>query len=120
MKKNQYVIMGYQHKKNWTLYVFLGILIFILIYFPFFALSMRYKTEYIVSMVFDILGSICLTFGGFMILLGVCSIFVGRKFFLRTFILGIVLLYLGCWLTGTVLEFFGFPIGQSENPGGTY
>ncbi|MFX1314419.1 MAG: hypothetical protein ACFE9T_01015 [Promethearchaeota archaeon] len=120
MKKNQYIIIGYPHKKNWTMYIFLGILIFILIYFPFFALSIRYKAEYIISIVFDILGGICLTFGGFMITLGVCSIFVGRKFFLRTFILGIVLLYLGCWLTGTVLEFFGFPIGQSGTTGGSY
>jgi len=114
LKKNEYVIIGtYRNNKKWTLYIFFGILVFVLLFFPLFAVTWRYKVGRSLSLIFDTIGAICLMVGAVYTFLGVMGIFTRGYGWTNKLIVGIILLYIGCWLTGTVLEFLGVEIGRS-------
>ena len=121
MKKNEYVIVGnYRSNKRLTLLFFVGILVFVLFFFPFFAVTWRYKVGKGISLIFDTIGMICLMVGALFTLIGVMGIFTKGYGLADKLITGIILLYIGCWLTGTVLEFFGVEIGRSGSSDGGY
>jgi small-conductance mechanosensitive channel len=121
MKKNEYELIGtYQSEKKWTLYIFFGIIVFVLLFFPFFAITWRYKVGKSLSLIFDTIGMLCLMIGAFLIFLSVMGIFTGSYDWTKKLIVGIILLYIGCWLTGTVLEFMGVEIGRSSSSDGGY
>jgi hypothetical protein len=119
MKKEKYYLIGQQRKSKTLYYVFLGIIVFIVIYFPFFAVNLRFQTGYMLSKILDYIGGICLTLGGLLTAFSVASLFLGsRSMRTKWFILGIVLLWAGCWCTGSVIEFFGISIGDASGTPG--
>lgn len=55
----------------------------------------------------DALGGFCLTVGGLFLLVGVVGIFIQSPRWVRNVIVGVVLLWIGCWCTGAVLDNMG-------------
>ncbi|MFW9941338.1 MAG: hypothetical protein ACFFFT_09875 [Candidatus Thorarchaeota archaeon] len=118
MKKEKYYILKPERNSKWTIYIFMGIIIFVVIYFPFFAINLRYQVGATFTKIFDYIGGICLMVGGAMTLISVLSLFISRSIHTRWFILGIVLLWIGCWCTESMLTIFGVAIGnEPTNPG---
>jgi len=92
----------------------------VFVFFPFYGITLRYQVGSVFSKVFDSIGILCLLAGGLAVSFSVLGIFTGRSINTKTFIIGIVLLWVGCWCTGVVLKLFGNTIGGSgvsENPG---
>ncbi len=54
-----------------------------------------------------------------MIIFSIVSLFTGRSINTKYFIMGIVLLWAGCWYSETVLDIFGFTFGDSSSQGQT-
>ena len=118
MKREKYYLLKPQKNSKWTIFIFIGIIIFIVIYFPFFAVNLRYQIGATFSRIFDYIGGVCLTIGGAMTAISVLSLFVSRSMNTRWLILGIALLWVGCWCTGSMITIFGITIGnETSNPG---
>ncbi len=120
MSKSKYYLMRERRNSRSTVFIFLGIVICVFIFFPFYGINLRYQVGSTFSKIFDSIGIICLLAGGLAVSFSVLGIFTGRTINTRTFIIGIVLLWVGCWCTGAVLKLFGNTIGGSstpENPG---
>ncbi|MHA2127948.1 MAG: hypothetical protein ACW99E_21805 [Promethearchaeota archaeon] len=47
MKKEEYYLMSFKKKPKTILYLFFGLVVFLIIFFPFFAVNMRYQMGYI-------------------------------------------------------------------------
>jgi len=122
MKKKKYYILDSRKRfggSSRSLYYIYGGIVIFLIIFPFIVVNLRFQTGYIFSKVFDFVGRLCLIGGGFFTAYSVLSIFIGgRSLNLKMLTTGIVFLWVGCWLTGDVLNIFGITIGNSpSNPG---
>ena len=118
MRKEKYYLLRPEKRSKWTIYMFGGIIIFIVIYFPFFAVNLRYQVGATFSKIFDTFGTACLTIGSAMTAISILSLFISKSMNTRWFILGIALLWIGCWCTGSVLNIFGITIGnETSNPG---
>jgi len=121
MKKETYYLIGSNSRnKRWIYFTFFCILAFMLVFFPFYAVNLRYQVGYIFQQIFDGIGWISLTLGTFLTAISILSLFTGgRSMNTRTLIIGIVLLWIGCWVTGSVFNLFGITIG-TERPTGGY
>jgi len=97
--------------------VFFAILIFILIFFPFFAINLRYQLGYIFQKIFDTIGIVCLIGGTFLMIICFIALIVGKSIKVGLFIVAIILIWIGCWCTGEVIEFLGFEFGGSNSGG---
>ena len=98
--------------------VIFGIVVFIVIFFPLYGLSLRFYIGYILKTIFDWIGRVSLTIGGFCLTVCILSIFIpGKSLNIKWAILGIALLWIGCWCTGEVLNFFGYIIGSGTSSG---
>ena len=117
-KKDVYILRPEKSSRS-VLYVYFGILVFIIVFFPFFALTLRYQLGMIFSTVFNWLGVMCMTFGAFFIIISLVSLFANSRGsnWARNLIVGIVLIWIGCWCTGAVVKLFGFTIGSSTSGG---
>ena len=118
MKKETYYLPGYQKKSRSMTLVIVGIILFVGVIFPFFAVNLRYQVGYIFSQIFDSIGMLCLTLGGIFTLFSILSLFFQRSLNIRYFIMGIVFLWVGCWCTGSVIDFLGTTIGNEHTTGG--
>ena len=121
MKKETYYLIGSKSGRSsrWIFFVFFCILAFILVFFPFYAINLRYQIGYIFGQIFDTIGWISLTLGGFLTALGFLSMITGRSVLrIRLFIIGVVLLWVGCWCTGVVVDILGITIGNEHASGG--
>ena len=123
MKKNRYYVLGSKNGRGMrstnTVYLVFGGIIVFLIAYPFVAISLRYQTGYIFAKAFDFIGTVCLTVGGFFTALSILNVFFGgRSLNLKMLTTGIVFLWIGCWITGSVLNIFGITIGsENTSPG---
>lgn len=116
MSKQKYRLNYEEKQTKGYLNIFFLILIF-LIAFPLFAVNLRYQLGSIFSIVFNYIGNMCFTFGGFLMILCIMSIFTGRSIKVGWFITAIVLLWVGCWCSGATLEIMGITIGEGANSG---
>lgn len=98
--------------------VIFGIAIFILVFFPFYGLNLRFHIGYLLNKIFDTIGRLSFIGGGFLLTLSVISLFLGKKIRVGWLIMAIVLLWISCWCTGTFLDLWGFIIGDPQNTGG--
>lgn len=102
---------------------FIGILlvlgIFIFFFFPFYGLTLRYYIGSVISKGLNFLGTGCLVLGIVTLTIGFISILTGRSINTKWMIVGIVLIWIGCWCTDSVIEFFGITIGESTSSGGS-
>lgn len=116
MKKNKVYILGPRRRTSLIPIVFTGIIAF-LVAFPFVAVNLRFQTGYIFSKAFDFVGALCMMGGGFLTMYSLLSMLVGRRSLnLKMLTTGIVFLWIGCWLTGQTLEFFGIN-NEHTSPG---
>jgi hypothetical protein len=118
MAQKKYIIIGEDKRNKTVVYTFFGILIFVAVFFPLFELNFRYQLGQFFSKIFDIIGTISLTIGSAIVVITILTLFAGGKVFLRTLIVGIVLVWIGCWCTGAVVNLFGVSIGNSDTSGG--
>lgn len=121
MRKQTYYMVGSESGggRRWLLYVIFGIAVFLFIFFPFFAVNLRYQLGYIFNQIFDTIGQIALTIGAIMVLISFLGLFTsGRNFRFHYLIIGVVLLWIGSWCTGTMVELFGITIGNDTSTGG--
>lgn len=118
-KQTYYLIGSDSGNKRWIYLTFFCILAFILVFFPFYAINMRYQVGYIFQQIIDGIGWFSLTVGGFLTTICIVSLFIGgRSMNIRLLIIGIVLLWIGCWVTGSVFNLFGSTIGNERPPSG--
>jgi len=100
--------------KTYVKWVFYGLIAFLAIFFPFFGKDLRYYLapifKGIFNTIFDVVGMFCVFGGIIYILLGIFGLF-GRRFSFGKIILGGILLWVGCWMTGFVIDFFGVTFG---------
>ncbi len=100
--------------KTYIKWVFYGIIIFLAIIFPFFGYEIRSQLGTIFrgffNIVFNVIGTLCIFGGIIYLLLGVFGLF-SRRFSFKQIILGALLLWVGCWMTGIVIDFFGVSFG---------
>lgn len=119
MAKNRegIVILRKQRKSNRTFLTFLGILGFVAIIVPFFGSNLRYVTGSFFKTIFTSVGQICLTIGGALVAIGILKVFF-RKFSVKTVLYGVLLLWIGAFLTGVSFDILGFTIGSTPPPQG--
>ena len=118
MAKIKYYFPNQRRTSGTIKYVFFGIIIFILVFFPFYGLNLRYQLGVVFSEIFSKIGMLCLFGGGIMLLFSFIGIFTSRSVQTKYMIVGILLLWVGCWSTGIVLDIFGFTIGNSTSSSG--
>jgi hypothetical protein len=110
-------MMGERRNSRTGIFLFSGILVFMFFFFPFYGMNLRYQVGFVFSKIFDTIGMMCLFAGGIAVSISLIGILLGRSINTKTFILGIVLLWVGCWCTGAVLNLFGSTIGRSGGSG---
>jgi len=117
--KVRYYIPNQRKRSGTTKYVFFGIIVFVLFFFPFYGMNLRYQLGTIFSEIFDKIGMLCLMIGGIMLLFSFIGIFASRSVNTKYLIAGIILLWVGSWSTGAILNLFGFTIGEGTSSGGS-
>ena len=120
MKKQSYYLIGSKGgTSRWIYITFFCIIAFSFVFFPFYAVNLRYQIGYIFRQILDGIGWISLTLGSLLTALSILSLFTGgRSMRTSTLIVGIVLLWIGCWVTGSVFNLFGITIGNERASGG--
>jgi len=99
-------------------YVLFGIVAFLLVGFPFFAINMRFQLGAIFLKIFDTIGTYSMIIGGALVTISVLSLLTRSPIKMRTFMIGIALLWVGSWCTGTAINILGIPVGQQQPPPG--
>ncbi|MBD3229570.1 MAG: hypothetical protein GF329_15420 [Candidatus Lokiarchaeota archaeon] len=104
--------------KRYAKIIFIGILLFLAVYFPFFGNTLRYQLGGMLDTLFTFIGTVSLIMGGVNLAIGVIGFF-GKKMHIGNIVIGALLLWIGCWLTGIMITIFGFTFGGStiSNPG---
>ena len=117
MNKNDNIIILYgkrhSRKVHW---IFIAIVLFIAIFMPIYGTTLRYEVSSILRFTFSAIGELCLSLGAVITGLSVIfSITSRKKFYLKSFIFGIVLLWIGAFMTDAQFSFFGYLFG-ANNP----
>ena len=107
---------GKRRNNNHFMAVFIAILAFIAIFMPFFGSTLRYQASYLFQEIFNTIGSLTKLVGMLLIAFGFLSIFTGKRIKVGTFLFGVILLWIGCFLTYTPFTLFGFIFGGSQPP----
>ncbi|MHA1376257.1 MAG: hypothetical protein ACTSR7_18420 [Promethearchaeota archaeon] len=94
-----------------TIFV-IGLVLFLLVFMPFYGITLRYYIGTSFRLVFDYLGNVFQTVGGFTLLIVVGKLFIGKKIWVGGMVIGLLLLYMGAFLTGGTLVLFGMTIFQ--------
>lgn len=108
MSKSNYY--HYQEKKSTTtiIVILFGLVIFIFLFFPFFGGELKYHLGSMFSKIIDIIGTLSFTIGTLFFIIGVIGIFAQSGKWIRNIIVGVVLLWVGGWCSGTVIGILGF------------
>jgi len=114
---NQFIIIQKRRKSNRVLLAFLGILGFVAIYVPFFGSNLRYMTGTAFKLIFTNVGNFCLIVGGALLAINILKVF-GKKIDIKGFLVSVLLLWIGAFLTGAPFEIMGFLFGGSQPPQG--
>lgn len=117
MKPQEYVAL--KKGRNMPVLVITGVLFFILIFFPFYGITLRYQVGSIFRIIFDFIGRICLFFGALLLIISIVGMFLHHISW-KMFMSGVFLLWAGCWLTGAMVNLFGIHIGDANRGSGGY
>ena len=108
------IVEGKRHSRK-TYWVFLSIILFLVVFVPIYGTTLRYDVSIALRATFSAFGDLCLTFGVALTLLSVAfSLLSRRRFYLKSFIFGIVLLWIGAFLTDTQFSLFGYLFGGNR------
>jgi hypothetical protein len=119
-KNNQTIIILKKKHSRTTHWIFMGIILFLVVFMPIYGITLRYEVSLTLRAIFSVFGELCLTFGGALIGLSVVISLVSRKFYLKSFIFGIVLLWIGAFLTDSQFSLFGYLFGRNNPSQGYY
>jgi hypothetical protein len=115
MNKNDSVIVLYEKKHSRKAHwVFIAIILFLVIFMPIYGTTLRYDVSNTLRFIFSSIGELSLTFGGALTGLSVVFSIFSRKFYLKSFIFGIVLLWIGAFMTDTQFSLFGSIFGGNS------
>ena len=105
-RRNYY---NYQEKKSSTTFIVIlfGLVLFIFLFFPFFCGELKYHLGAMFSKIIDIIGTVSFTIGSLFFIVGVIGIFARSGKWMRNIIVGVALLWVGCWCSGTVIDILG-------------
>ncbi len=103
-------------KKKPMINIYIGIVLVVLVLFPIVILPLRYQIGAAFSNIINGIGGFSLVIGGIFITFGVVGIFTRSRYWVRYIVVGVVLLWIGSWCTGLVIDFLGIPI---SGPGAT-
>ncbi|MHA2398540.1 MAG: hypothetical protein ACXADU_06590 [Promethearchaeota archaeon] len=117
MAKNRYYINRERRRSSSTVFFYLGMFGFLLIFFPLYGTTLRFQIGFLFTKVFDIIGMLSLFIGGALTFVCIVSVFFGKTLSFKYFIIGVILLWIGCWVSGVTTNLFGFTIGSSNTPG---
>lgn len=110
--EEDYIIIKEKKKSsNWMYLVLFGIILFLMVYFPFFGSNLRYKFGVYFSLIFNTIGTLLIFLGIIAILYGVLS------FIYRSPLRGFVYLMLGVILL-TFAGYFLNPTSIGTGPSG--
>ena len=102
---------GRRRTSRITIFV-IGMVLFLLVFMPFYGITLRYYIGTSFRLVFDYLGKVFQTVGGVTLLIvGAKAIFY-RKISFGGMVAGLVLLYMGAFLTGGTVVIFGMTLYQ--------
>jgi hypothetical protein len=107
---------GKRRGHNRFVAVFLAILLFIAVFIPMFGSTLRYQTSYLFQEIFNALGSLAKLAGMILVVYGFLSVFLSKRIKIDALIFGVILLWIGSFLTFTPFTFFGISIGDSLPP----
>jgi len=108
---------GRRRTSRITIFI-IGVVLFLLVFMPFYGITLRYYIGTSFRLVFDYLGKIFQTVGGFTLLIVGGKLIIGHKIWVGGMILGFLLLYMGAFLTGGTLVLFGMIVYQpTTTPG---
>ncbi|MHA1190981.1 MAG: hypothetical protein ACTSP9_01635 [Promethearchaeota archaeon] len=102
---------GRRRTSRLTIFV-IGITLFLLVFMPFYGITLRYYIGTSFRLVFDYLGNVFQTVGGLFLLFVVMVLFIHKRIWVKGMILGFLLLYMGAFLTGGTLVLFGMTVYQ--------
>jgi hypothetical protein len=122
LKSDKYIVVRTEKEKSfkWIYWVFFGIIAFIAVYLPFIAPNLKFQVGSVLSQIFVTMGAFCVFFGGVYIIFGIVGVFLKTRGWIRKFFLGILLLWIGFYMTGTSFNLFGFILGTPQPPQGYY
>jgi choline-glycine betaine transporter len=96
---NVIIIEKKTHSSKSVFLVFLGIILFITLYYPFMGQTLRYDFGRVFSYIFDVAGTACLYFGMIFLMLGILNFFGKRPLSgLGMILLGIMMLSFATYL----------------------
>ncbi|MBA7619976.1 hypothetical protein ES703_27318 [subsurface metagenome] len=113
MKNKGERIIIYSQKRrspNKVFLAFLGILVFIAVYIPFFGSNLQYQTGTIFKFIFNTIGTLCLVLGITGFIINILKIFL-KKISIGGFTISVLLLWIGAFLTDTSFTIMSFLMG---------
>ncbi len=118
MSKSKYIVLKEKEKSGKLMTIVFGFVVLLAVVIPFFMLGLRYQIGNAISTVLNTIGKFLLFGGAIYMMLGVVGIFTKSHNWTSKVIIGVILLWVGCWCTGSVVNFFGLIIGGSNPSGG--
>lgn len=96
----------------------IGMVLFILVFMPFYGITLRYYIGTSFRLVFDYLGNIFQIVGEITLLIVLMLLFFYKKIWIKGMIIGLILLYIGAFLTGGTVVIMGMTLYQpTTTPG---
>ncbi|MHA1414372.1 MAG: hypothetical protein ACTSO4_17375 [Promethearchaeota archaeon] len=112
------IIIKKEKKGNKNLGMFLLIILFLLLIAPIAGGYVRYQAGSFFRLIFTKLGTFCFIIGSANLFFCVLWIIIRGKFSIKTLIAGVVLVWVGVFLTGIPFDFFGISIQPPYSPPG--
>ncbi|TXT61046.1 MAG: membrane protein of unknown function [Promethearchaeota archaeon] len=97
--------------------VFILINFLIAVYLPLYGDNLKYKFGGFFSFIFNTIGTISLLMGFVYFIRGIVEFFTGSTKWIKHLIFGIIFLFLGSYLTGSIFLLFGKEIGHDLSSG---
>ena len=102
---------GRRRTSRLTFFV-IGMVLFLLVFMPFYGITLRYYIGTSFRLVFDYLGNVFQTVGGLILLIVGGGVILFRKIWYSGMTGGLLLLYMGAFLTGGTVIIFGMTLYQ--------
>jgi len=107
-----------RRRTSWITIFVIGVVLFLLVFMPFYGITLRYYIGTSFRLVFDYLGKIFQTVGGLTLLIVGARLIFNHKISINGMTAGLLLLYMGAFLTGGTLVLFGMTLYQpTTTPG---
>lgn len=106
VRKKEIVIIQEKEKGHkWVYWTFFSVVLFVAVYFPFFAPNLKYQVGTVASQIFFLIGGLCYFFGFLFIIWGIVTIFCGRSFNgVKLLIVGVLLIWIASYFAAPTIN----------------